>query len=176
LQSASYCTHSGFASGFVLQPGTACNGLPNELNPDNDRDGLSDSEEIAAGSNLCKSDTDDDGLRDPEEVLIYGTSPARPDTDSDGMNDGPEIIAGTIPTDPGSVLKVDCMLLPGARRKLSWFGVSGRLYTLQYSASLTAPDWKSYPVELTGSDSELSVIDTVSASTRFYCIRVRVAD
>lgn len=41
---------SGFASGFILQPSTALGVLPDELNPDNDSDGMDDSSELIAGT------------------------------------------------------------------------------------------------------------------------------
>ena len=44
------------------------------------------------------SDTDDDGLTDGDEV-IAGTDANNPDTDGDGTNDGDEVTNGTDPTD-----------------------------------------------------------------------------
>jgi len=170
-QSASFYNHSGFAAGFILRPRTAFCGLPDELNPDNDRDGLLDGEEIAAGSSLYNRDTDSDGLSDPDEVKTLGTSPVLADSDTDGMNDPQELVAGTSPTNRASVLSVSCTLLPNGRRKLSWFGVQGRSYTFQYSDSLNT-DWQSYPFEITGTDDAISFTDTESSSNRFYRVRV----
>jgi len=164
---------SGFAAGFILQPETAHGVLPDELNPDNDSDGLADGDEIIAGSNLWKSDTDGDGLSDPDEVLTHGTNPTLKDTDSDGMDDAHELVAGTSPTNQTSILEVDCALLSDGRRQLSWFGVTGRSYTFQYTDSLNANDWQSYPLELNGSDTVLSLTDSESATNRFYRVRVR---
>ena len=44
-------------------------------------------------------DTDGDGLSDEDEVTA-GTDPANPDSDGDGISDGAEVAAGTDPTDP----------------------------------------------------------------------------
>jgi uncharacterized repeat protein (TIGR01451 family) len=66
---------------------------------DTDEDGLSDLDEITAGTNPLDPDTDDDGVLDGEEVRI-GTDPTDPDTDDGGVNDGDEIAAGTNPLDP----------------------------------------------------------------------------
>ena len=41
---------SGFAAGFILQPQTAFGALPDELNPDNDSDGMNDDSELIAGT------------------------------------------------------------------------------------------------------------------------------
>jgi hypothetical protein len=46
----------------------------NPLNPDTDFDGLTDKEEIAAGTSLLSADTDGDGVSDKEEIRI-GTNP-----------------------------------------------------------------------------------------------------
>ena len=167
---------SGFASGFILQPETAFGTLPDELNPDNDSDGLVDSDEVIAGSNLWKGDTDGDGLSDPDEVRTYGTSPILSDTDSDGMNDARELVAGTSPTNRNSVLSVSSTLLPDGRRELSWFGVSGRFYTFQYCSSLIEADWQSYPFEMSGSNELVALVDSEAASNRFYRVKVRAPE
>lgn len=175
MQSGSLYHQSGFASGFILQPQTAFNGLPDELNPDNDLDGLLDGEEIAAGSSLYNSDTDGDGLQDFDEVRTHGTHPALADSDGDGMDDFREWIAGTSATNRNSVLAVACQTLPDGRKKLSWVGVQGRSYTFQYTDSLNSGLWQSYPFEITGNGAEISLTDTEPASNRFYRVRVRSA-
>jgi hypothetical protein len=175
-QSASFYNHSGFASGFILQPGTAFSGLSDEWNPDNDLDSLPDGEEIMAGSSLYKSDTDGDGLSDPAEVKTHGTSPIRADSDSDGMDDSRELVAGTSATNRASVLSVACTLLPNGQKKLSWFGVQGRAYTFQYCDSLHTDNWQSSPFEISGSGATVSFTDSQPASNRFYRVKVRVAE
>ena len=64
---------------------------------DNDGDGLTTSEERAAGSHPFRTDTDDDGLPDGDEVDA-GTDPTLADTDDDGLPDGVEREEGTDPT------------------------------------------------------------------------------
>ncbi|MFA6173345.1 MAG: hypothetical protein WC701_06625 [Kiritimatiellales bacterium] len=174
-QSVSFCNWSGFAAGFILQPGTAFSGLPDELNPDNDRDGLLDDEEIIAGSNLYNRDTDGDALDDFAEVKTYGTSPILADSDADGMNDDRELVAGTSPTNRNSTLSVACTLLPNGQKKLSWFGVQGRAYTFQYSDSLKT-DWQSNPFEIAGTGAVISFTDSGASSNRFYRVKVRAAE
>lgn len=68
---------------------------------DNDRDGLSNQEELELGTNLNKVDTDDDTLFDREEVKVYRTNPLNPDTDGDGFLDGEEVKAGYNPKGEG---------------------------------------------------------------------------
>jgi hypothetical protein len=57
------------------------------LPPDADGDGLSDSDEVAYGTNAGAFDTDGDGLGDGDEVLVYGLDPTDWDTDDDGFAD-----------------------------------------------------------------------------------------
>lgn len=55
---------------------------------DSDGDGLLDSEEPEWGTDPYDPDTDKDGLTDGEEVKTYKTDPLNPDTDWDGLKDG----------------------------------------------------------------------------------------
>ena len=55
---------------------------------DSDGDGLTDDEEAEYGTDPYDPDTDKDGLSDGEEVKQYRTDPLNPDTDWDGLKDG----------------------------------------------------------------------------------------
>jgi len=68
---------------------------------DSDSDGLTDSEEKTAGTNINVIDTDVDGLSDYEEVKIYKTNPLVADTDGDGYLDGVEVKGGYNPNGKG---------------------------------------------------------------------------
>ena len=78
---------------------------PND--PDTDDDGISDGDEISNGTNPNDpatapdedKDTDEDGVSDTDEIA-HGTDPNDPDTDDDGISDGDEISNGTNPNDP----------------------------------------------------------------------------
>ncbi|MFT5194581.1 MAG: serine/threonine protein kinase [Cellvibrionaceae bacterium] len=66
--------------------------------PDSDRDGLKDGDEVLKyGTNPLIQDTDRDVLTDGEEVLQFGTNPLQADSDGDGVSDGAEITAQTNP-------------------------------------------------------------------------------
>jgi len=65
---------------------------------DMDQDGLSNSEEVTAGTAKVIADSDQDGLNDGDEVNNHQTNPTLADTDSDGVNDGDEV--NNYQTDP----------------------------------------------------------------------------
>jgi pseudolysin len=86
--------------------------IDNGLNPDDatdaaadfDGDGLSNAEEIAAGSDKNDADSDDDGLGDADEVA-RGTSPVDSDSDADGLPDAYEVATGFDPLDGGDAVQ-----------------------------------------------------------------------
>jgi sulfatase modifying factor 1 len=65
---------------------------------DRDGDGLSNSDEVAAGTDPDDKDSDKDGLPDGFEVHDVRTNPLKPDSDGDGIWDGEEV--RTLKTDP----------------------------------------------------------------------------
>ncbi len=68
---------------------------------DPDNDGLTNMEEISLGTDPNNADTDNDGLTDYDEVRTYQTSPLNQDTDADGLKDGEEVTTYfTSPTNP----------------------------------------------------------------------------
>lgn len=70
---------------------------PIQRTGDVDGDGLTNSNEVARGTNLTDADTDGDGLSDGAEVHQHGTAPTAVDTDEDGVADRTEIQQGTDP-------------------------------------------------------------------------------
>ena len=89
---------------------TDLDGLPNNIDLDDDNDGLPDSVETSPGigTDPLDADSDDDGLTDgfevnydpsPPDTYSFGldTDPLNPDTDNDGFKDGMEIAAGHDP-------------------------------------------------------------------------------
>jgi len=67
------------------------------LTLDDDRDGLTNEQEVKLGTFPDKRDTDLDGVDDGEEVNTYKTDPLKSDTDSDGLKDGEEVKQGLDP-------------------------------------------------------------------------------
>ncbi len=71
------------------------NTLPNKR--DTDEDGLDDGDEVRRGTDPLKADSDNDGLRDGEEIS-RGINPLNPDTDGDGVPDATDPDPGRLPT------------------------------------------------------------------------------
>ncbi len=67
---------------------------------DSDMDGLTNLQEINAGTSLLDEDTDSDGLTDGAEIQYYRTDPLNADTDEDGLEDGWEVKIGSDPLIP----------------------------------------------------------------------------
>jgi len=63
---------------------------------DSDRDGLTDAEEHALGTDANGDDSDWDGISDREEIAL-GISPVMFDSDDDGSGDGEELLGGKNP-------------------------------------------------------------------------------
>jgi Mg-chelatase subunit ChlD len=59
----------------------------NPLNPDTDKDGLSDEQEIINKTNPCQADSDNDGLTDQAEAKFH-INPNLADSDGNGIKDG----------------------------------------------------------------------------------------
>ncbi|MEM7334889.1 MAG: LamG-like jellyroll fold domain-containing protein, partial [Chloroflexota bacterium] len=66
--------------------------------PDTDGDGLNDTLEAEAGTDINNPDSDGDGLNDMQEVILLETDPKNVDTDSDTLSDYIEYVE--IGTDP----------------------------------------------------------------------------
>lgn len=64
---------------------------------DDDSDGLANNLEALAGTKPDDPDTDRDGLEDGQEVNTWKTDPLNPDTDGDTLLDGLEVDRGTNP-------------------------------------------------------------------------------
>lgn len=62
---------------------------------DQDEDGLSNSDEYEAGTDMEDPDSDGDGALDGDEVNVAGTDPLNSDSDGDGLLDGVETNTGS---------------------------------------------------------------------------------
>ena len=71
---------------------------------DSDGDGISNADEVLAGTNPSSADSDGDGVSDAIEIANNmdptNGSDATQDSDGDGISDGEEVLAGTNPATP----------------------------------------------------------------------------
>lgn len=116
--SATFINQAGFLNTFFLRPGldTDHDGLPDEIDNDNDNDGLVDGTELDGAS------------FSPATATLVNVR----DTDGDGVADGAEASAGTDPTDPNAALEIIAFSRSGSARAVSWpaRGQNQRTYRL----------------------------------------------
>ena len=151
---------------------------------DPDADGLSNFLEQTLGSNPRSLDSDNDGLLDAWEVR-YGLNPASAagiwgaggDPDGDGLTNAQEQTAGTNPQDAAATLRLDLVLLTNNMARISWGGVVGKKYQLEFSTNLfsgfTDYPGTNFPRTAASTNENFSDRSTnPTAGTRFYRIRV----
>lgn len=97
---------AGFINTFILFPNldTNNNGLPNELDPDNDGDGLWDHWEISGEKFNPPTPTD----------------PNAPDSGNTGMSDYEAMVAGIDPHDPNAVFRIVALDTDGQDAAVTW--------------------------------------------------------
>jgi hypothetical protein len=98
------------------------------------------------------------------------------DTDGDGMNNWQEWIAGTDPTNPGSVLRLQPPVVsPSGSVTLTWSSVTNRTYSLE-SAINFMPLFSVINSNITGQAGVTSVTNTgpVASPSGFYRVRVEL--
>lgn len=100
---------------------------------------------------------------------------ARGDYDADGMTTADEEIAGTSAADATDRLAAGLSSEAGGML-LVWPSVAGRLYTVEATPSLSAPDWQPLPgcTDLIGTGYALKVQLPTTQPATFFRIRVRL--
>lgn len=118
-------------------------------------------------------DSDNDGMDDAWEQFYFGnlSRNGTGDFDNDRFLDQSEFLAGTLPNDPNSALKV----LPNptvgnSSVTIQWASVSGKQYRLQFKNSLSDGNWTDIPGDVTATSATSSKVDgtITGGSARFY--------
>jgi len=121
-----YENFAGFLGTFILRPGldTDGDGIPDELDNDNDGDTILDHEER------------DGSAFDPATATDIND----PDSDNDGVDDDDEAAAGTNPTDENSLLEITDLVFSNDTTFVTWKARSNKTYVVHaYNEDLTDP-------------------------------------
>jgi hypothetical protein len=157
--------YGGFLSCVTLVPGldTDGDGLADEIDADNDNDGLTDLAEVGGNAFMPTTSTD---INDA-------------DTDDDGASDGAEAQAMTNPQDANAVFVITAITAAGAPVNVEWSARSGKGYNLFAQDDLTVTGSAVFITNVTavgGSapwfETTASAGDTGSAPGRSYFIEV----
>src|SRR5206468_11521799 len=95
-------------------------------------------------AHLGGPDTDNDGLDDDWELAYFNTlsRDGSGDFDGDGQSDRQEFLAGTDPTNAGSVFRVLTLSrVSGGSVTLFWSAVPGKKYDVQYKDNVGDANW-----------------------------------
>jgi hypothetical protein len=120
-------------------------------------------------------DSDGDGMEDAWETLHFQNKDrdGSGDFDEDGFSDLAEFLAGTLPKDSESLLRLqENVTNTVVQTTISWTAVSGKTYRVQYKDELGAPGWNDLPGDVTASGPLAFKVDATSAGKprRFYRI------
>jgi hypothetical protein len=108
-------------------------------------------------------DFDRDGLTDGDE-LAAGTNPTLADTDGDGSRDGDEARMGTNPVDPADYpLSLDV----GRAIRLSWMSHSNTSYRVERCSDLSLQDWTPV-VTMAGTGAAMEVYQPAEGGGAFF--------
>ncbi|MCC6822856.1 MAG: hypothetical protein IT579_19170 [Verrucomicrobia subdivision 3 bacterium] len=121
---------------------------------------------------LEAGDSDGGGLPDDWELAYFGNlaRDGSGDFDGDGHSDLQEFLAGTDPTNTGSILRVLTLTLLGGETTILWSATPGKKYQVQYKTNLTDAGWSNLFGVVTATGSSTSQVDNTSGSgeRRFY--------
>lgn len=128
---------------------------------------------------LGGGDIDGDQMDDDWEMAYFNTldRDGTGDCDGDGMTDRDEFLAGTDPTNGGSVLRVLTITsLSGGHTMLVWSAVPGRTYQVQYKDSVSDSAWTDFPAAVTAKTQTATFTDTDGRAAGYRFYRVLVAE
>jgi len=158
-----FVNQAGFLNTFILKPGL-----------DTDGDGLADE---------LDRDNDNDGLADLSEVGGSGFSPATPtqvnvaDSDGDGIPDGAESVAGTDPANMNAFLEI-IRITQTSGQDVGWIARGGKTYIVHARTNLLAGNFASIATNTAvGGVAPWFVVtnaltDVTAVETEFYAVEV----
>ena len=129
------------------------------------------------------ADANKDGLPDTWQSTYFGSAfstnaAAGADPDHDGENNLTEYLAGTVPTNSASVLRITAFSVTSADRtfRLAFPSLAQRYYQLQRTADLTKPDWLGFTNAVFGTGASLPLTGPASTNAPRMFFRVQLAN
>jgi YD repeat-containing protein len=131
---------------------------------------------LLQGADIIVTDSDNDGMADAWETTHFQTEArdGTDDFDGDGLSDVAEYLAGTLPKDPDSLLRMNRNVTNTVvQTTVSWSSISGKSYCVQYKNSLADAGWNDLPGIVVASGTNSFKIDTTSTGQpwRFYRVQ-----
>jgi hypothetical protein len=125
---------------------------------------------------LSAADSDGDGMDDDWEAAYFNnlSRDGTGDFDGDAQSDLFEFVAGTDPTNNGSVLRVLRLERVGGETILIWSATPGTRYRVQFKDAVNAVAWTDLPGVVTASGTSASRLDDsgTGGPQRFYRVVV----
>jgi hypothetical protein len=145
---------TGTATVAILPADTDGDGLTDDVDPDDDNDGIPDTWEAEQGLNGRNA----------------ADAPA--DADSDTFTARQEFVAGTVPTNGASYLRIDAVGF-AADVTLRFATATGRVYAVEVRGAPGGPDWSELTNGIAGTGGPVDVADPAGAAAqRTYRVRV----
>lgn len=128
---------------------------------------------LIRSADIIVVDSDNDGMADTWEQLHFQTLARNgaDDFDGDGLSDVAEYLAGTLPKDADSVLRMNRNVTNTVvQTTVSWSSVNGKTYRVQYKNDLTDTGWNDLPGLIIAGGTNAVKTDTTSLDQpqRFY--------
>jgi len=124
---------------------------------------------------LGAGDSDNDGMDDNWEITHFNNlaRDGTGDFDNDGQSDLAEYLAGTDPTNAGSMFEVlTIRSLNSETVQIVWASVPNRRYVVQAKSSLADESWSAISPEIVSSDVSSSWSHVPDSTTLFYRVAV----
>jgi hypothetical protein len=121
-----------------------------------------------------------DGIPDSWQTTYFvssGSANAAPgaDPDGDGANNLAEYLAGTVPTNNSSVLRITSFAPVGTTFQMGIPTIPNRYYQIQWTENLLNPEWKGFTNAFTGTGGTFYIPDAASANILLRYYRAQIA-
>lgn len=127
---------------------------------------------LALPAGTADPDADEDGMDDAWEITNFGGASVAnggpdDDWDVDGMVNLHEFLAGTVPTNAASLLTLEGLVSGATDTIIQWQAVSGKNYSLLYTASL-ADGWTTNTTGIAGVEPSCVHTAAVTGTENFF--------